>query len=236
MRGCALLACLAAIGCSELTETSGQVVALEILAPTVTALDVGDTTRVFARAVNKDGEEVPDAPIQWLAPDTTATVDTVGLVTALARGPARVQVRTGSLVSNFVNLTILDRPDSLVLVSPDTATTVPASDNSSLPLIAQLLTISGSDTQPVANQLIFYQVIEPDFSGDPTARTVEFTGGALVDTATTGVDGLPTLSILLNRVTGTTQPDSAIVEISAFRFQRRDTVPGTGQRFTIRFN
>ncbi len=231
-----LLILLAAAGCSDLTETSGEVVALEILAPTVTAIDVGDTTRVFARAVDKDGEEVTDATIQWLAPDTTATVDSAGLVTALARGPARVQVRTGSLVSNFVNLTILDRPDTLLLVSPDTAVTIPVTDNSSPPLVAQILTFSGSDTLPAANQLIFYQVVEPDFSGNPSARTVEFTGGALVDTATTGVDGLPTLPILLNRVTGVTQPDSAIVEISAFRFQRQDTVPGTGQRFILRFN
>lgn len=220
-------------GCSNLTDAGSSVVALEIAVPTVTALEVDDTTRLAAKALNRNGEEIT-APIEWLAPDATLTVDEAGLVTGVDPGNGRVQVRSGTLVSSFITFTILARPDTLVLVGNDTVQ-VGAGQNATTPLVARLDTYHGVDTLPVQGGTIIYEVVEPVFP-TPADRTVEFTGGSLIDTVTTGAAGTPTVSVILNRVAGTVSPDTAIVEIRAFRLRGAVEVPGTGQRFIIPFD
>ena len=229
----ALLAIPLLLSCTNLTETTNAVVQLQVLAPLITLVEVSDTTRVFARALDRAGNEVP-APIEWLSPDTTLSVDSTGLVTSLITGTGRVQARTGTLVSNLINFTLIPRPDTLVLVGEDTLRVL-VGQGSSPQLVARLDTFEGGDTLPASAGQIIYQVVDPVFP-DPSQRTVEFSGQVLIDTATTGSNGLPTIPVLLNRVAGTTTPDSAIVEIRAFRFQGTDSVPGSGQRFIIRFD
>jgi len=82
------------------------VVALEITQPAVTTIEVGDTLRLSARALNRDGDPV-DVPITWTTADATLTVDPQGLVTGIAPGPGRVQALTGSLGSALVSLTVI---------------------------------------------------------------------------------------------------------------------------------
>jgi len=53
-----LLLLTAALGCSNLTDTGGGVVALEVRAPAVTSIEVGDTVRLSARALDKQGDSV----------------------------------------------------------------------------------------------------------------------------------------------------------------------------------
>ena len=218
------------LGCTDLIDSTNEVVQVQVLASVVTILDVSDTSRVFARALNKDGEEVP-APILWLALDTTASVDSAGLVTAETPGQARVQAQVNTLLSNVLNFTVVPRPDTLVLVGEDTLRVL-VGEGSSASLEARLDTYEMGDTLPASGGRIEYKVVEPD-STQP--RSVEFTGQVTIDTITTGADGTSTVPVLLNRVAGVTSPDSAIVEITAFRFQV-DTVPGSGQRFIIRFD
>jgi len=221
------------VGCSNLTDAGSSVVALEITVPNITALEVGDTTRLSAMALNRDGKEVT-APVAWLAPDATLSVDVEGLVSGLEPGNGRVQARTGSLVSSFVTFTIVARPDTLVLVGDDMPR-VGTGQSATPPLVARLDTYDGVDTLPVQGGSIIYEVVEPVFP-TPADRTVEFTGGSLIDTVTTGAAGTPTVSVVLNRVASTVSPDSAIVEIRAFRLRGTVPVPGTGQRFIVRFD
>lgn len=223
------------LACSNVTETNG-VISLEVLAPLTPTVEVGDTLHLTARALDKEGNEVTTAPIVWRTPDTTLAVDSVtGVVTGLV-GPAtgRVQAQTGSLASNFVTVAIQARPDTLILEGPDTlrvATGVMASP----PLLARLETYSSGDTAALAGGTIIYEVTEPVFQ-TPADRTVELPGGVLLDTVTTSTDGMPSPEVTLNRVTGQTQPDSAIVEIRAYQARGTIPVPGSGQRFIVRID
>ena len=225
-----LLAVVVLLASTDLIDTSNEIVQVRVLASIITILDVSDTSRVFAQALNKNGDVVP-APIEWLALDTTAGVDSSGLVRADFPGQARIQAQTGTLLSNILNFTIVPRPDTVVIVGEDTLRVL-VGEGSSAPLEVRLDTHEMGDTLPANGGRIEYRIVEPD-STQP--RSVEFTGQVTIDTVTTGLDGTSTVPVLLNRVAGVTSPDSAIVEITAFRF-RVDTVPGSGQRFVIRFD
>ena len=205
------------------------------MAPLNPSVEVGDTIHLTARALDRDGNEVTTAPIVWRAPDTTLAVDSLaGVVTGLV-GPAtgRVQAQTGTLASNFVTVTIQARPDTLVLGN-DTLR-IATGITTSPPLAAQLVTYSSGDTAALAGGTIIYEIIEPTF---PTLadRTVELPGGIVLDTVTTGADGMPSPEVTVSRVTGMTQPDSAIVEVRAFRVRGSVPVPGSGQRFIVRID
>jgi hypothetical protein len=93
------------LGCSDLTEGAGGVVALEIVVPTVSTIEVGATLQLTARAVDKDDNTVA-APITWQAADPTLTVNETGLITGVSVGPGRVQAFTGSLASPIVSFTV----------------------------------------------------------------------------------------------------------------------------------
>ena len=65
----------AALGCSNITDSgSGTgVVALEVKVPSRLELEVGDTIKLSARALDRNGDSVA-ADITWLSPDTTVGV------------------------------------------------------------------------------------------------------------------------------------------------------------------
>jgi hypothetical protein len=213
-------------GCSNLTEGAGGVVALQIAEPTNRNLEVGETVQLSATALDKDGNPV-DAPITWQATDATLAVDATGAVTGVAAGPGQVQAFSGSLSSATVSFTIIPGIDTLVLTG-DSVVTVPAGISNTAPLVVQLL--SHSPEGPVAARPVIYTVTSPP---DVGPHTVELPGGVLADTVQTGTDGAVS-SVTLNRVNGTTQPDTAIVEVSAVR-THGSPVPGSGQRFIVLF-
>ncbi len=239
------LAVLPLLSCSDITEAGSAIVQVEVLAPLITTLDVGDTTRILARALDRDGQVVPTT-IDWVALDTTVQIDQTGLARGDFIGLARIQARNGTLISNTVNLTVIPRPDTLVIVGEDTVRVLIGQGGSSA-LVTRLDSYQATDTIPANAGRIIYEVVEPVFT-DPAQRSVEFTGQVLIDTITTGDDGMPLLPILLNRVAGMTSPDSAIVAITGLRFRHAtaiddstivvtaDTVPGSGQRFIVRFD
>lgn len=239
------LVVLPLLSCSDITDLSSGVVQVEVLAPLITTLDVGDTVRVLARALDANGQVV-QTTIDWVALDTTLQVDQAGLVLGDFIGLGRIQAKSGTLISNTVNLTVLPRPDTLVIVGEDTLRVLFGLGGSPA-LTTRLDSFQQSDTIPANGAQIIYEVVEPVFT-DPTQRSVEFTGQVLIDTVTTGPDGTPLISVFLNRVVGVTSPDSAIVVITGLRSRHAtqvddstivvtaDTVPGSGQRFIIRFD
>jgi hypothetical protein len=213
-------------GCSNLTEGAGGVVGLEIQTPSLKTIEVGETLQLTAVALDKDGNPVATT-IDWRAPDTTLTVDATGVITGVFPGTGHVQAFSGSLASELETFTVIARADTLILTG-DSVITVPAGVTASAPLLVQLQSFSPAG--PLPSRPVIYAVTSPP---DVGPHTVELPGAVLTDTVLTGTDGAVS-SVTLNRVNGTTQPATAIVEVRAFR-TRGEPVPGSGQRFTVNF-
>ena len=90
-----------------------DVVAIELVVPDSGRLEVTDTLRPRARALNGRGDSVA-ATIVWASLDTILAVDSVtGVSVALVVGTARLQARAGSLRSNPANVFILPPLDTV---------------------------------------------------------------------------------------------------------------------------
>lgn len=230
MRCWYVAAVLAAVpGCSNLTEESG-VAGLEVRVPRPAVVEVGQTIQLSARALDRQGDSV-GAAITWLTPDTTVALTPTGLLTGRTGGTtARVQAQVDSIVSDFVTFTVNPRPDTLKIVG-DSVFVVAPGVTASAPLVASLQSFSPAIALP--NDVITYTVASPVFA-DPAQRTVQLPGGLLTLGAITGFDGSPVSPVTVSRVTGTTSPDSAIVTVSA-QTAGGAVVPGSGQRFIVRF-
>jgi hypothetical protein len=201
-------------------------VGLEIQTPSLKTIEVGETLQLTVQALDKDGNPVA-APVTWLAQDTTLTVDATGAITGVFPGTGQVQAFSGSLASELETFTVIARADTLVITG-DSVITVPAGVTASDPLLVQLQSFSPAG--PLPSRPVVYTVTSPP---DVGPHTVELPGAVLTDTVLTGMDGAVS-SVTLNRVNGTTQPATAIVEVRAFR-TRGEAVPGSGQRFTVNF-
>jgi len=217
------------LGCSNLTEEGG-IAGLEIRVPRPAVVEVGQTIQLTGRALDRQGDSVA-AAITWLTPDTTVALTPDGRLTGRTGGTtARVQAQVGTIVSDFVTFTVNPRPDTLVLTG-DSVLAVAAGVTSSAPLLASLQ--SFAPPGPLAGDVITYTIAAPVFA-DPTQRTVELPGGVLGLAATTGADGAPATPVTVSRVAGQPSPDSAIVTVAAATATGA-AVPGSGQRFIIRF-
>ena len=206
--------------------------ALEVARPPVTQLEVGDSLRMSARALDSSGEELPGAELWWVTPDTTVRVDSAtGWVVPLRPGPGRVLARSGTLVSAPTSFSFLARADTLVLAYP-ADTTLPAGVTTSGPLGARLESFDPAG--PLAGRDLVLEVVDPLFA-DPGLRTVELSTGVLLDTLATGATGGPASPVELRVVEGQAAPDSAVVEFRSARFRGAEPVPGSGQRTIIRF-
>jgi hypothetical protein len=209
------------LGCSDLTEGAGGVVALEIRAPELRTIEVAEALQLTARALDKDGNEVA-TPIEWRAPDPTLTVDQAGVITGVAPGSGRVQAFSGNLASALIEFTVIARADTLIVT--DSIFTVAPGVAASPPLVSQLQSFSPAG--PLANRPVLYTLISP------VDGTVTLPGGGLTATVNTGTDGAVS-GVTLTRV-NLAQPVTAVVQVSATR-TRGAPVPGSGQRFTVTF-
>jgi hypothetical protein len=217
---------LLVLGCSDLTEEAGGVVALEIRTPEILSLEIGETLPLTATALDKDGNPVA-ADVAWRTPDATLSVDPVtGVITGVSAGPGRVQAFVGQLASSLVQFTVIPRADTLIVT--DSVFTVAPEVLASPPLVAHLQ--SHNPTAVLPERPVVYAVTSPP---DVGPHTVELPGGVLTDTVNTGTDGAVS-TVTLNRVSSIAQPDTAIVEVRAFR-TRGAPVPGSGQRFIVIF-
>jgi hypothetical protein len=224
-RSALLVPLLLVLGCSSLTEGAGGVVGLQISQPDFSTIEIGETLALSAQALDKDGNPV-DAAVTWRAPDPTLTVDpATGVITGVSEGTGRVQAFAGSLTSGLVQFSVIARADTLILT--DSVFTVAPGGPASPPLVAQLQSFNPSKVLP--DRPIVYAITDPP---EVVPHLVELPGGVLTDTAQTGTDGAVS-SVTLNRA-ALAQPDTAIVEVRAFR-TRGAPVPGSGQRFIVIF-
>lgn len=121
------IAALAPFACSDIVTSSASVLSIvfdSLGAPSVVVGDtLRDTTGAVVRPVvhvfNFKGEEIAQAPVYFLSPDSGITVDSAtGIVTAdsLRSTPARIVATIGTLqAAQNVNVTL--RPDSLQAVN-----------------------------------------------------------------------------------------------------------------------
>ena len=224
-----LLAAAALFGCSGLDEGEAGVVGIEVRVPGPDTLEVGESIQLAARPLDKNGDSV-GTPVSWLSVDPTATIDAAtGILTGVSAGGARVQATVGALGSELITFAVIEPADTLVLTS-DSIITLPTDAVISPALTARLDHFDPAGPVALAGRGVIYALTSPDpAAGTPT---VLLQGNVVADTLQTGSDGNATTALVV--VTGSIPPDSAIVTVRAER-TRGAAVPGSGQRFIIRF-
>jgi hypothetical protein len=223
-----VVAAVVVAACSGLDEGEAGVVGIEVRVPGPDSVEVGESIQLGVRPLDKNGDSV-GAAVTWASLDPAATIDPVsGVLTGVSVGTARVQAAVGALGSALVTFAVVARPDTLLIVG-DSILTI-SRDSATLPgFPTQVRNFTTDD--PVAGHPVVYTLVSPDPATAPPSLV--FTGlEALADTIATGADGIATASLRV--LGGTTAPDSAIVVISAKRV-RGAAVPGSGQRFILRF-
>jgi Bacterial Ig-like domain (group 2) len=224
-----LLLAAALAGCSGLDEGEAGVVGLEVRVPGPDTVEVGESIQLTARPLNKDGDSVA-TPVTWVSADAAATIDAAtGVLTGVSPGSARVQASVGALGSELITFAVIDPADTLALTS-DSIVTLPADAATSTALTVGLDHIASTGLVPLAGRGVIYALTSPDPTAGPP--TVLLQGNVIADTVPTGSDGNASTTLVV--VTGSIPPDSAIVTVRAER-TRGAPVPGSGQRFIIRF-
>lgn len=101
------LALVTLAACGSLPDAGGGIVALQIFPPDTLAVKIGHADTLHARALDIRGDTVA-ATIFWRTPDTAfVTLDSVGgVLTGKSVGSARVQARTGTLVSDIITFAV----------------------------------------------------------------------------------------------------------------------------------
>lgn len=221
-----LLFAAALLGCSGLDEGEAGVVGIEVRLSGPDTVEVGESIQLSARPLDKNGDSVATT-VTWLSADPAASIDaSTGILTGVSVGTARVQASVGSLASDLITFTVVNPADTLILTS-DSIVTLASDAASSPPLTARLDNFVAG---PLPGRGVIYALTSPDpAAGTPT---VLLQGNVVADTVATGADGNAALALVV--VTGSTPPDSAIVTVGAER-TRGAVVPGSGQRFIIRF-
>ena len=222
-----LLLLAMALGCSGLDEADAGIVGLEVSYERPDTIEVGETLQLSVRPLDKQGDSVP-AAVTWVALDPTVTLDAAtGLMTGAAPGTARVQATVGSLSSPLLTFAVIAPADTLVIAG-DSVFTV-AIDAASPPLVTRLESLHPPGV--LAGRAVSYAITSPD----PLAATptVTLSTAALADTFLTAADGTVS-TVTVVPVAGGVPPDSVVVEVRASR-TRGAVVPGSGQRFIVRF-
>ena len=221
----------AALGCSGLTEGEAGVVGIEVTTTGPDTVEVGETIQLSARPLDKNGDSAGTA-VTWVSTDAAATIDpSTGALTGVAPGSTRVQATVGALGSDLITFTIIAPADTLA-ISGDSIFTAAVDDAAVLPNLVTLLS-SLHPAGPLPGRGVIYTITSPDPTvSTPTVLINSNGSGVVADTVLTGSDG--TATVALGKAAGAAPPESLVVTVSAVR-TRGATVPGSGQRFIIRF-
>lgn len=225
---------LGLISCSNAGELADGVIEIQVIAPAPPIVDFGDTTQYTAIPLNANGDSV-GAPVVWVTPDDSTIIivnSATGLVTGVKpNSQGRVQAILGSLTTGFFTLTILARPDTIILPA-DSVQTVAIDDNTSLPLLPVL--VSDNPAGPTAGHRVTFTIVQPAYADTTGQQGVRLPNGTLTQTTTSVADGTPALNMTVSRIAGRTTPDSVLVAVTAFQ-SSGNPVPGSGQRFLVLF-
>jgi len=137
-----------------------QPVAIDIVLPDSGRVEVTDTFRPRARALNGIGDSV-QAELSWASLDTAvlAVLDsTTGVSISKTIGAARLEARTGNLFSNPQTVTVLARLDSIRVLGA-ARNTVFAADSLSDSLQVQAFALGGAI--PANRRVVFTKTTFP---------------------------------------------------------------------------
>lgn len=198
-----------------------QVVALEVSLPDSGRVEVTDTLRPSARALNGHGDSVA-ADIFWFSLDTAVIVvldSTTGATLGKTVGTGRLQASVGALRSNPLSVAVLTRLDSVQAIGamPDTVT-LSEPDSLSDSLQVQLF---ATPTVASSRRVIFSAITFP-----ASGPLVTFAPNDSVLSNSTGV-AVTRLKLL----PGSSLPDSVVVTTTV---QRPDGTPlSNSVRFVV---
>jgi len=230
-----------AVACSELTGNLHRTIAIEIQGAATRSVEEADTLQMTARAIDASGEVVAVAAIAWeviSAPPVGLTLDSLtGFIQAVSPDTVRIQARVDNLTTGPVTIRVLGAPDSISssldslppLVKSHAADTVSVSvwdlttkPDTRLALPEKSVHFELSDPAPgsaAANSLYLALVGATAVPDDPFRVT-----------AVSGANGVA--QVVLHRVTGATQPDSAVIHAIALT-ALGDTVAGSPVRLVV---
>lgn len=214
---------IAAVLACKINIDQTQPVAIDIILPDSGRVEVTDTFRPRARALNGIGDSV-QADVFWSSLDTAtlAVVDsTTGVSISKIIGTARVQARIGNLFSNPQTVTVLARLDS-IRPAAEVRDTVLATDSLSDSLSVQAFALNG--TIPANRRVVFAVTTTFPASGP---------GVTLVpnDTIFTNATGLA--AVRVRRPTGAA-PDSVVVT-ATMQHVNQTAVNGSPLTFVVEF-
>jgi len=151
---------LAAVFACKINTDLDQPVAIDIVLPDSGRVEVTDTFRPRARALNGIGDSV-QAELSWASLDTAvlAVLDsTTGVSISKTIGAARLEARTGNLFSNPQTVTVLTRLDSIRVLGA-ARNTVFAADSLSDSLQVQAFALGGAI--PANRRVVFTKTTFP---------------------------------------------------------------------------
>jgi len=217
------LSVLATVFACKINTDLNQPVAIEIVLPDSGRVEVTDTFRPRALALNGVGDSV-QAEFSWASLDTAvlAVLDsTTGVSLSKTIGPARLQAHTGNLFSNPQSVTVLARLDSIRVLGA-ARETVFAADSLSNSLQVQAFALGGAI--PANRRVVF------------TATTFPVSGPVVTllpkDTVFTNPStGVAAAQVRLH--TGTV-PDSVVVT-ATMQHVNRTPVQGSPLTFVVEF-
>jgi len=215
----------------------GRIAAIDLLDGKTVDLEEGQSRQLRARAVTAGGDTVPDAVVSWERVDldsgvTTFTIDSSGLVTALAPGLGRVVASVEELRSS-PSIAVSPQPD-VVLPTDSQRFSVAAADTMSVPLNVSVLDLTSSigDSLPLSAKPVIFRIVDPAVPLDIALAFSNLEAGddPGMIAGLTNASGVASV-VVLRRGTAL---DSAIVEAVATT-ATGDTVPGSPVRFVVLF-
>jgi hypothetical protein len=224
------------VACAGLFDL-GRIAALDLVDGKTVSIEVGEARQLRARAVSASGDTLPEAVIVWERIDvdsgaTTFTIDSSGVVTALAPGQGKVIAKIEKLQA-AVTVVVTGRPD-LLLPGDSLRFTVATGDTTSAPLTVRVvdLTSSPGDSVPLAGKVVRFAIFEPAAAGDLALAPRDSVPSDEPGTVLSRSDASGTAAATLLR--RNTAVDSAVVRAIALT-ATGDTVAGSPVRFVVYF-
>ncbi|HYR30762.1 MAG TPA: hypothetical protein VEO93_02490 [Gemmatimonadales bacterium] len=214
-------------GCSSLSPDFNQVVAIEVSLPYGGNVELRDTLRPSARALNGRGDSVA-ATIYWRAIDTalvTVLDTTTGATLGKALGTGQIQARVGNLPSNPIPILVVAVPDTVFTTNVAKRDSVSVSakvDSLSDTLNVEVADTNGGVITPVSGWKVAFQITYPT---DTSAFTL-----VPGDTVLTGA----TVAAVRVKLKKRALPDSVVLSATA-RHIRGAMIPGSPITFTVIF-
>jgi hypothetical protein len=226
IRSLAVLPLLAAVACN--TPTGAGAVASVTLAAALSTLEVGETAQLAAVARDGAGAPLADVRVTWRVEGAAVSVESTGLVTAIALGSAEVVAAVGA-TEGRVTLTVGP-------LTPASVSVLPASVGVAVGARARLTaTVRNRTGIALPAPSVSWTSVDPaiatvDADGEvtgegPGATAVIAASGGFSDTATVTVGQGPTLTITLGPATPR-QGDVVAYEASGTDAQGAPLDPG----------